>query len=309
MSPGDVLCFPYTYMHATQFLTDHPSVSSGYSLLTQQSLVNILPWWNNQVFHGQGWSIKTQNKILSLMESSEAAPLPPLSPSTPLSPAAKRQRSMEWRELSPSGRKYRVDDAIEVLMDLGVPHTAVAPVVHLSRYDMIGYPKPIRMATKKIMKQTNGKVVTPCERSVRAERVRAASANATITHVFSCAVDSNTTIAGGYADDPVGLLSNIVQHSKYLCVGGDKGGGVTKLGVTHTDGSGVTSFLPLLMYDSDERYECLSALNHAGKEYSGATKDKGLKTIWQVLQWLIDEHGAFLNGDMKFICTVLGHSG
>jgi len=36
---------------------------------------------------------------------------------------------------------------------------------------------------------------------------------------------------------------------------------------------------------------------------------QGLQSIWQVCNWITVELGAYLNGDMKFICTVLAHTG
>lgn len=188
------------------------------------------------------------------------------------------------------------------------PH-ALCPVVRLSPRDMIGHHKPIRTATKLIMKQTDGRVITPAEKSVRNERVICAEERATITREFSYTNSNNITINGAYVTDPWKLLMRVVKNSKWIAIGGDVGGSVMKLGVTHTHASGVTSFLPLLIYDGDERYETLSLFNNPILTFDGVTHKQRLHSIWAIFNRLITKHGAILNGDMKFICTVLGHGG
>ena len=120
-------------------------------------------------------------------------------------------------------------------------------------------------------------------------------------------VDGNTTLTGAYCTDPIGMLADIIAHSKYLCVGGDCGGRITKLGLTHTDIKGKTGWLPFVLYDGPELYESFAALNGPVLKFKGATAKKGLKSIFAVFKWLISKHNACLNGDMKFQCMVLGH--
>lgn len=112
--------------------------------------------------------------------------------------------------------------------------------------------------------------------------------------------------AGAYVLDPIGLLRVLTYDFTVtpIAVGGDSGGGTLKLGVTY-QWQNKTQFVALLVADMDESWEKLNRLNAVtNSPFHGESARHA--NFWAVFQYLIDQHGAFLNGDWKFINTVLG---
>jgi hypothetical protein len=108
--------------------------------------------------------------------------------------------------------------------------------------------------------------------------------------------------------DPILLLRNLLAESPWVCVGGDAGGGFTKLGVTFVGPQQRQKFLPLLVVQGSDHYESLRALRVEGlTQFKGASEAH--TDIFSVLQQLIDRHNAFLNGDWPFLCALLGLKG
>jgi hypothetical protein len=93
-------------------------------------------------------------------------------------------------------------------------------------------------------------------------------------------------------------------QSPFLAVGGDAGGGLTKLGVTYLL-DGQQRFAALLVFRGKDHYEDLASLLQPGfTPFKGQSQH--CKSIFDVLQYFIDVMKAFLNGDWLFINTVLG---
>jgi hypothetical protein len=89
-------------------------------------------------------------------------------------------------------------------------------------------------------------------------------------------------------------------------VGGDCGGGSTKLGVSYCDFKKQLEYVPIVVFDGKDNYESLSTLAAAGVTPFVGTSVQ-YPHVFAVLQHLINSHGnAFLNGDWPFINTVLG---
>jgi hypothetical protein len=109
---------------------------------------------------------------------------------------------------------------------------------------------------------------------------------------------------GVYITDPLSIVQNVAPPAARLAVGGDAGGGYTKLGVTIAVGNKQT-FLCLLVYKGKDTWEDLWSLDQAGLLlFNGASAR--YNTIYQVLQCIIDERKAFLNGDWAFINSIVG---
>ena len=112
-----------------------------------------------------------------------------------------------------------------------------------------------------------------------------------------------------YFTDPRRLIELIRTQSPWLIVGGDKGDASTKVGVTFLLGA-VAVFLPLIAYVGDnpktkDDNSALSALHSAGKWlFTGAS------TCWRhfscVLQWLVDDCDAWVNGDWMWLNAIRG---
>jgi hypothetical protein len=122
-----------------------------------------------------------------------------------------------------------------------------------------------------------------------------ASTHATETAAYS---------SGAYITDPLRFVSAIASHSPILAVGGDAGGGHTKLGITYC-ANGVMQFAALLVYDGTDSWELMNALTipHLTPLTGNSAH---MPHIFAVLQHLIDTRSAFLNGDWPFINAVLG---
>jgi len=121
---------------------------------------------------------------------------------------------------------------------------------------------------------------------------------------------TGTFANGAYLTDPIRFVSLVCGQSPFIAVGGDAGGGHTKLGVTYST-KGVQYFAALLVYEGSDSYDQLNALTSPG--YTPFTGDStAFPHIFTVLQHIIDRPTvtrtarSFLNGDWPFINTLLG---
>ena len=135
----------------------------------------------------------------------------------------------------------------------------------------------------------------PCERTIAACKQLLAQTHGTETGTFA---------NGAYLTDPVRCVSVLCAQSSFLAVGGDCGGGHTKLGVTYAV-KGVQHFAALVVYAGGDSYEELLHLTHE-VEPPFVGDSAAFPHIFAALQHLIDTLGAFLNGDWCFLNAVLG---
>jgi len=135
----------------------------------------------------------------------------------------------------------------------------------------------------------------PCEQTmIKCKRLLAA------TH----ATETGTFAGGAFITDPIRYVSVLCAQSSFIAVGGDTGGGHTKLGITYSIG-GVQSFACLLVYEGGDSWLELQDCRAEGlTPFTGDSA--AFPHIWAVLQHLIDTRAAFLNGDWPFINAVLG---
>ena len=118
------------------------------------------------------------------------------------------------------------------------------------------------------------------------------------------ATETGTFANGAYLTDPVRFVSVLGAQSSLLVVGGDAGGGHTKLGVTYCIND-TPSFAALLVYKGSDHYEDLYSLSTPNlTPFTGDSS--AFPHIFAVLQHFINTKNAFLNGDWPFINTVLG---
>lgn len=114
-----------------------------------------------------------------------------------------------------------------------------------------------------------------------------------------------------YLNDPLLFIQHVTKESKYISIGGDTGGGTTKLGITYTNVKGVEEFSPLLITNEKDSWDYLKilAVNHLFK-YTGETEKKEIKNIWQLFQHINDHSSRqiniYLNGDWIFLNVVRG---
>jgi hypothetical protein len=116
--------------------------------------------------------------------------------------------------------------------------------------------------------------------------------------------ETGTFAGGAYITDPLAYVSVLWAQSPIMAVGGDAGGGFTKLGVTYSHHD-TQAFACLLVYFGGDSW-----LELQDCRAKGLTSFKGdsarFPHIWAVLQHLVDTRAAFLNGDWCFLNAVLG---
>jgi hypothetical protein len=144
----------------------------------------------------------------------------------------------------------------------------------------------------------------PCEQTIIACKQQLATTHATETGTFA---------GGAFITDPIRFVSVLCAQSPFIAVGGDTGGGHTKLGVTYSvptptrDNPEKTTqhFACLLVYEGGDSWLELQDCRAEGlTPFTGDSA--AFLHIWAVLQHLIDARSAFLNGDWPFINAVLG---
>jgi len=144
----------------------------------------------------------------------------------------------------------------------------------------------------------------PCEQNMIKCKQQLATSHATETGTFA---------GGAYITDPVRFVSVLCAQSSFLAVGGDTGGGHTKLGVTYSvptptrdnPKKATQHFACLLVYEGGDSWLELQDCRAEGlTPFVG--ESAAFPHIWTVLQHLIDSKGAFLNGDWCFLNAVLG---
>jgi len=156
-------------------------------------------------------------------------------------------------------------------------------------------------------------VKIPCENTLSKLKMELAVTHGTMTGEFL-----RGGLMGAYMSDPLTFLQSVSTRSQFLCIGGDAGNGVSKLGVTYTNRRGKQKFQPLLVYAGKDDWESLEKLKHEpGEEpltpFFGATRlaqlsGHSINDIWDLFQYVKDtcRKPVYLNGDMAFLLTVQG---
>jgi hypothetical protein len=213
------------------------------------------------------------------------------------------QSTQKWK------RRKKAREAVgQVLDKIGVPLAALHPPPTPLPAELIHLPTSIR---EKI--RTVPTLHIPSEQTIIHCKQQLASTHATETGTFA---------GGAYITDPVRFVSVVCAQSPFIAVGGDAGGGRCVLGVTYSvrgpqqyrklpNGKMKKKyphqqhFAPLLVYEGGDSWLELQDCRAEGlTPFVG--ESAAFPHIWAVLQHLIDQHGAFLNGDWPFINAVLG---
>jgi len=193
-------------------------------------------------------------------------------------------------------RRKRLRQAADYI---GCPISAVASLPHTASTttpaDLLHLPTSIREQIRTV----RGLHIPSEKRMIQCKKALA-DTHGTRTGTFS---------RGAYILDPIRFVTAVAGASALLVVGGDAGGGHTKLGITYTVLDGCTrlqTFAALLVYEGKDGWEELSRLESPGlTPFEGDSAE--FPHIFAVLQHLIDKRDAFLNGDWPFINTLLGY--
>ena len=191
------------------------------------------------------------------------------------------------------------------MSDLGVPLGALVasrPTPH--------HMLPLSTSVRKKLRAVAG-VHIPGEKRMAELKRRLAETAGTATATFRLTVGRSECF-GAFVTDPLRLVRLATKGSSFLAIGGDTGGGQTKLGVTYQRprrNQTTQAFLPLLVIDAKDGRETFLALRTPN--CSPFTGDSAHHAhIFTVLQQLIDEHvRSFINGDWPFISALIGHKG
>ena len=115
----------------------------------------------------------------------------------------------------------RAQEAVaEVLQQHGVPLAAIQPAATPSPAELIHLPTSVREQIR-----TVPSLHIPSEQTMIACKKQLANTHATETGTF---------VNGAYLTDPVRFVSVLCAQSPFIAVGGDSGGGHTKLGITYS---------------------------------------------------------------------------
>jgi hypothetical protein len=210
----------------------------------------------------------------------------PDSNTKPLVPRFKRS----YETLKPTQRWERRQKARQALQQIGVPLQALQSQTITTAEELIHLPTSVREHIRSVPS-----LHIPCEQAMIKCKQQLATTHATETGTFA---------GGAFITDPVRFVSVLCAQSPFLAVGGDAGGGHTKLGITYSHQS-IQHYAALLVYEGGDSWLELQDCRAEGlTPFTGDSA--AFPHIWAVLQHLIDTRSAFLNGDWCFINAVLG---
>lgn len=216
----------------------------------------------------------------------------------PIIPTQRQKRPYE--SLGPTQRWERRVRGRTALEQIGVPRSALKERATVTAAAVAHLPTNVR----KMMRGVRDLHI-PSEPLIARCKKLLATTHATKTATFSF---------GAFVTDPVRLVTLLTASSEVLVVGGDAGGGLTKLGVTflrsrlsrsQADRVPSQEFVALIVYEGKDTYANLEDLRQEGlTPFEGDSA--AFPHIFAVLQHFIDTRRAFLNGDWPFINTLLG---
>jgi hypothetical protein len=220
-------------------------------------------------------------------------------------PAAKRRKlalfervpareTKAWDDCCLRTRQRRFALVDEFCSHLHVPRNALSPSPRLGHCSLLHTTQAQRQVIRSVAR-------IPGERQLRLTFQQLAESHGTATATFAF---------GSYITDPLKLLRIVTAASDFIAVGGDCGGGSTKLGVTYTDANAQLRFLPLVYYSGKDSNGDLRVLARPRLlRFSGQSEQ--FDHIFAVLQHLInrDPEHTYVNGDWMFLSAVTGHSG
>lgn len=208
----------------------------------------------------------------------------------------------EIKETQKNTRKRKGNELLEVLrynleFDIGIPPDKVIKRDELHSAQAIGLDKSQRDVARKVADM-------PTDNTVRHFVENELSDSCCIAvEEFDKPTSSDNNCAGAYAKDPIGLVQQVVKDSKVVALGADCGAGLTKVGVTFSDGAR-QHFLCLAVYEGTDHWSDLAKLGDPGLMHFDG-RSQTYVNIWSVLQSFLDE-GVKLNGDWVFLNSVLG---
>jgi len=146
----------------------------------------------------------------------------------------------------------------------------------------------------------------PAHSTIQQYRLQQAPLGGTQTRTFVTQRDG-TDIHVSYLTDPQLFILKHAAQSKWLAVGGDKGGPATKIGITY-ERNGHMAYVPLVVSTGKDDWTGLSVLGQSPSLFQFTGCSSHFTSYLAVLQWVINGLAAFLNGDWNAINAFLGLS-
>ena len=136
-------------------------------------------------------------------------------------------------------RKQALADITNTLQQIGCPMQSLQLQPRASPAELLHLSTAERERIR-----TVASLHIPCEQTMIQCKQQLATTHATATGTFA---------GGAYVTDPVRFVSVLCAQSPFLAIGGDAGGGHTKIGVTYSL-AGVQSFVTLLVYKGGDSW-------------------------------------------------------
>jgi hypothetical protein len=204
------------------------------------------------------------------------------------------QSTKSFNELESSQQRKRKRIAIEALTEIGIPPEELISSTPTTPIELIHLSQSVR---KKI--RTVDSIEIPCEKTIRLCKNELKYTHGTATNIFD---------NGAYLTDPIRFVNSVSSGSPHIIIGGDAGGGHTKLGITYINKYGVSTFAALLVYAGKDDWSSLNQLRQSNlTPFEGDSINH--PHIFSILQHLINSYNSFLNGDWPFLTTLLGLMG
>ena len=194
-------------------------------------------------------------------------------------------------------RRRRIEELFRLLQTLKIPAAAALTALHarVPPHELVQLTQAQRRTIRRVPR------LSICsEKRIIRYRTELASSHGTRTATFSYPHDG-VAVSGAYLTDPLGFITHIQQHSRFLVIGGDAGGGSLKLGVSYETKVGKLEFAALLVVAGADKHADLLRLSSPGTTpFSGLTAQSlHLTNIYLVFQFilLLFPSTTFLNGD------------
>ena len=204
-----------------------------------------------------------------------------------------------FQQLQPRQKRARLHDVKAFAALTDTPLSAIQPP-RIPAANLIHLP----YSTRRSMRTVDGLRIAS-EKKIKEYKLMLAQHFGTET----AAINTNE-VTGAYITDPIYLVELLAERSPFICIGGDCGGGVTKLGITYLNENKKAAFAALLVFSESDHYESLTKLLTPDltpfKSHSQLYRN-----IFHVFQRFINlrqlrSRPVFLNGDWVFINAVLG---
>lgn len=167
----------------------------------------------------------------------------------------KRQRTRkEWELCSTRTQQSRLNEVEQFCQQIEVPTYSLLNIISIPSSHVIHLSTAMRLKMRSV---SSLKKCMPSEHLIRDLKLSMVDQYGTRTSHFSFIDASNKPQAHtAYIENVLTYVRVITKNSSWISIGMDKGGDVTKLGITYINRNNTAEFTPLLMTKlSDDYYD------------------------------------------------------